>query len=89
MARGKNKQPKEPSLRDKIKAHRRTLHGDVAVAFDKAFFDVTGEKDLKKALTNGKNLQAAFVAAKAAAEDERKKHPLVEVPDLPEEDEDE
>jgi len=88
MAKKHNKQPKEPSLRDKIKAHRRTLHGEVAVAFDKKFFEVTGEKDLKKALTNGKNLQAAFVAARAAAEAEKKLHPMVEVPELPE-DEDE
>ena len=85
----KNKQPKEPSLRDKIKAHRRALHGEVAVAFDKKFFEVTGEKDLKKALTNGKNLQAAFVAARAAAEDEKKLHPMVEVPELPDDEDDE
>jgi hypothetical protein len=91
MARGKNqkKQVKEPSLRDKIKAYRRALHGDVAIAFDKKFMEVAGGKDLKKALTDGKDLQAAFVAAKDAADAERKLHPIVEVPNLPEEDEDE
>jgi len=88
MAKKRNKQPKEPSLRDKIKAHRASLHGEVAAAFDRVFFEETGEVSLKKALTNDKNLQAAFVAAKTAAEAERKLHPMVEVPELPE-DEDE
>lgn len=91
MARGKGKQKqgKEPSLRDNIKAYRRSLHGEIAIAFDRKFIELTGEKDLKKALTNGKNLQSAFVAAKAAADAERKLHPIVDVPDLPDEDDDE
>lgn len=95
MSRGNNKNrdktvgKQDLSLRDKIKAYRRELHGDVAEAFDSAFCETSGERNLKKALTNGKNLQAAFVAAKLAADAERKLHPIVEVPNLPDDEDDE
>lgn len=71
MAKGK-KEPKqkEPSLRDKIKAYRRELHGEQAQTFDAAFIENCGvakSKSLKEALQDGKDLQKAFVQAKAAA----------------------
>jgi hypothetical protein len=68
------------SLRQKIKTFRHTLHGNVAAAFDKAFFTATGENSLKKALTQGKNLQSAYVAARNAAAEAERGHPIVEVP---------
>lgn len=91
MARGKhskdNKQVSHTSLRESIKTHRRGLHGDAAQAFDEAFCETAGDFPLKKALTNGSNLQKAFVAAKAAADLMKKTHPIVQVPNLPEENE--
>lgn len=71
---------KEGSLRSKIKSHRSGLHGNVAQAFDQVFFDATGEKSMKKALINGSNLQSIFVAAKHAAEEAERGHPIVDVP---------
>ncbi len=68
------------SLRKKIKTFRHSLHGDVAVAFDKAMYAATGTGSLKLALTSGKDLQAAFVAAKRAAEEAERGHPIVDVP---------
>jgi len=89
MARGKNKivQKKSPSLRDNIKTYRRELHGDIAEAFDTAFCTLAGTGPFKKALNSGTDLQKAFVAAKLAAQEARKLHPIVDVPNLPEEDE--
>ncbi len=58
------------SLRDKILAYRRDLHGDVAATFDWAFVQAAGtdSKDgLKGAMAHGSDLQKAFVAAKAEA----------------------
>lgn len=85
MSRKKNKNQEKgggenQSLRQKIKAFRHGLHGDVARAFDTAFFTATGEGSLKKAFTNGKDLQASFVAAKRAAEEAERGHPIVDVP---------
>lgn len=89
MSRGKNKvnKNKSPSLRDGIKAYRRNLHGDIAEAFDAAFCTVAGSAPLKKALNSGTDLQKAFVAAKFAANEALKSHPIVDVPNLPDEDE--
>jgi hypothetical protein len=68
MAKEKKKmQEKPPSLRDKIKMYRKDLHGEVAKKFDEVFIDSCGYGDsLKEALQEGKDLQKAFVAAKAA-----------------------
>lgn len=56
---------REPSLRDKIKAYRRELHGEIAKKFDEIFIRLCGDFDsLKEALQEGKDLQKAFVAAK-------------------------
>lgn len=61
----KKMQEKTPSLRDKIKAFRRDLHGDIAKKFDETFIHLCGGFDsLKEALQEGKDLQKAFVAAK-------------------------
>lgn len=88
MARGKHKGKHESSsLRDQIKAYRRNLHGEVAEAFDNTFCEMSGASPVKKALSEGRDLQKAFVAAKVSADAMRKQHPIVEVPDLPSEDE--
>ena len=76
----------DKSLRNSIKSHRQCLHGEVAQAFDEAFCSMAGEFPLKKALSDGKNLQKAFVAAKQAAFEMQKRHPIVQVPNLPEDD---
>lgn len=87
MARGKHKSKhNSSSLRDQIKAYRRDLHGEVAEAFDKVFCEMSGAAPIKKALSEGKDLQKAFVAAKMAATEMRKLHPIVNVPDLPDDD---
>lgn len=70
MAKEKKKMQEKPlSLREKIKAYRRELHGDVAAKFDEVFITSCGYgKSLKDALQEGKDLQKAFVAAKTEAE---------------------
>ena len=60
MSRGKEKEEKF-SLRDKIKAYRAQLHGDVAIKFDTVFCEISGMTDevsLKTALGKGKNKNA-------------------------------
>ena len=66
MAKEKKKmQEKDLSLRDKIKAYRRDLHGDIAKKFDETFIRLCGGfESLKEALQEGKGLQKAFVASK-------------------------
>jgi|GEM_PF-5802457 len=63
-----NKQEKTLSLREKIKAYRRELHGEAAKKFDTVFLEAAGGSSLKEALQDGMNLQKAFVAAKKEAE---------------------
>lgn len=58
------------SLRDKIKAFRRSLHGEAAATFDEVFCEISGMlsgTSLKECLSKGKNLQKAWVAAKDKA----------------------
>lgn len=82
----KGGQTQSLSLRDQIKAYRRDLHGDVAQSFDEGFCEIAGEYPIKKALSAGKELQKAFVAGKNAAQAMMKKHPIVQPPNLLEED---
>lgn len=71
MGRGKQEERKAPSLREQIRAYRRTLKGKVAEAFDDAFFEVSKadrDKGINKALDGAHDCRKAFTAAKQAAD---------------------